>query len=278
VFDVAPGVPTQLVGDSLRLGQILLNYANNAVKFTEHGQIIVSVRASERTAKDVMLHFRVSDTGIGLTPEQIGRLFQSFNQADSSTTRKFGGTGLGLAIAKQLATLMGGEVGVESEYGKGSTFWFSARLALAPQGQPQPVAALAEPPTEAALAALRGARILLVEDNDINQIVARELLLEFGVVVDVADNGRIAVDMVQAAPYDLVFMDMQMPEMDGPSATRAIRRIDGLQGLCIVAMTANAMEQDRQACLAAGMNDYLGKPIEPDDLRAMLLRWLGPRR
>jgi two-component system sensor histidine kinase/response regulator len=278
MFDVAPDVPAQLVGDSLRLGQVLLNYANNAVKFTEHGLITISVRASERTAEDVLLHFRVHDTGIGLTPEQIGRLFQSFNQADSSTTRKFGGTGLGLAISKKLAALMGGEVGVESEHGQGSTFWFSARVGLTPEGQLQPAAASAEAPTDAALAALCGARILLVEDNDINQIVARELLLDFGVVVDVADNGRIAVDMVQLAPYDLVFMDMQMPEMDGPSATRAIRCIEGLRDLCIVAMTANAMEQDRQACFAAGMNDYLGKPIEPDELRAVILRWLGSRR
>jgi len=276
-FDVAPDVPARLVGDSLRLGQILLNYANNAVKFTERGLVIISVRASERTAEDVLLHFRVRDTGIGLTPEQMERLFQSFNQADSSTTRKFGGTGLGLAISKKLAALMGGEVGVESEYGKGSTFWFSARLTLTPEAQPQPAAASPEAPTEAALAALCGARILLVEDNDINQIVARELLLDFGVVVDVADNGRIAVDMVQSAAYDLVFMDMQMPEMDGPSATRAIRRIERLRDLCIVAMTANAMEQDRQACFAAGMNDYLMKPIEPDELRRVMLRWLGSR-
>ncbi len=278
VFDVASDVPAQLVGDSLRLGQVLLNYANNAVKFTERGRIMISVRASECTAQDVLLHFRVRDTGIGLTPDQMGRLFQNFNQADSSTTRKFGGTGLGLAISKKLAALMGGEVGVESEYGKGSTFWFSARLALAPQGQPQPAAAAAGAPIDDALAAVCGARILLVEDNDINQIVARELLLDFGVVVDVADNGRIAVDMVQAAAYDLVFMDMQMPEMDGPSATRAIRRIDRLRDLCIVAMTANAMEQDRQTCFDAGMNDYLGKPIEPDELRAVMVRWLGSRR
>jgi len=273
-FDVAPDVPPQLVGDTLRLGQILLNYASNAVKFTEHGRIGISVRASERTVQDVLLHFSVHDTGIGLTPEQIDRLFQSFNQADSSTTRKFGGTGLGLAISKKLAVLMGGEVGVDSERGKGSTFWFSARLALASEAQPQHAAA-PEAPTEAALAALRGARILLVEDNDINQIVAREQLLDFGVVVDVADNGRIAVDMVQAAPYDLVFMDMQMPEMDGPSATRAIRCIERLRDLRIVAMTANAMEQDRQACFVAGMDDYLCKPIDPDELRAVMLRWLG---
>ncbi|HET6829408.1 MAG TPA: ATP-binding protein, partial [Ramlibacter sp.] len=275
-IDVAPDVPAQLAGDPLRLGQVLLNYANNAVKFTEKGKVAISVHVAARSEQDVTLHFGVRDTGIGLTPQQTQRLFQNFSQADSSTTRRFGGTGLGLAIARKLAALMGGEVGVESEPGQGSTFWFTARLALAPA---EPASAAAEPQasSSAALEALRGARILLVEDNDINQIVARELLLDNGLEVDVADNGRIAVDMAQAAGYDLVFMDMQMPEMDGPTATRMLRGMDRLRGLRIVAMTANAMEQDRQACLAAGMDDYLTKPIDPDALRAMLLRWLGPR-
>jgi two-component system sensor histidine kinase/response regulator len=417
VFDVPPDVPRNLVGDSLRLGQILLNYTNNAVKFTETGEIVIAVRTSERTDKDVLLHFRVEDTGIGLTQDQIARLFQSFTQADTSTTRRFGGTGLGLAISKKLAELMGGEVGVESEYGRGSTFWFSARLGIgktklrdlvphpdlrgrralvvddneharaviadmlesmtfvpsqagsgiaaidevrraADSGKPYDVVYLdwrmpgvdgietarrirqlsldtapmilmvtaygreevikeaqaagidnvlvkpvspsilfdttvsvlgrhapaphAEPERSAAtaenrVAALRGARILLVEDNDINQQVARELLEDAGFVVEVADNGEVALDKVSSGEWDLVFMDMQMPVMDGVTATQRIRAMGGFEGLPIVAMTANAMEQDRRKCLAAGMNDFLVKPIDPDDMWTILLRWVRPR-
>ncbi|MBC7603735.1 MAG: response regulator [Ramlibacter sp.] len=416
VFEVAPDVPAHLMGDSLRLGQILLNFANNAVKFTDKGEIVISVRASERTDTDVLLHFRVQDTGIGLTAEQKSRLFQSFSQADTSTTRRFGGTGLGLVISKRLAQLMGGEVGVESEFGKGSTFWFSARLGIdaqpareliphldlrgrralvvddnehartaiidlldgmtfvtgeassgmaaveevrraAASGEPYDVVyldwrmpgmdgvetarriralGLQSPPmflmvtaygreevlkgaqeagmenvlvkpvnpsmpsdttnsvrggrreraamhagnatsvADERLAALQGARILLVEDNGINQQVAKELLEDAGMVVDVADNGLIAVQMVQQTPYDLVFMDMQMPVMDGVTATREIRQLPGLPGLgdlAIVAMTANAMEQDRRKCMDAGMNDFIVKPIDPQALTSILVRW-----
>jgi two-component system, sensor histidine kinase and response regulator len=417
VFEVAPDVPRSLVGDSLRLGQILLNYANNAVKFTDKGEIVVSVRASERTERDVLLHFRVQDSGIGLAPEQLARLFQSFSQADASTTRRFGGTGLGLAICKRLAELMGGEVGVESELGKGSTFWFSARLGIgavprrelipvpdlrgrralvvddnehartvimgmlegmtfeareassgpqavdevrraATEGRPYDVVyldwrmpgmdgmdtarrirslGLASPPMflmvtaygreevikEAAgagiqnvlvkpvspsilfdstmsvlggrlaesaapdipgsrpdhrLEALRGARILLVEDNDINQQVARELLQDAGLVVEVADNGEVALELARQSSFDLVFMDMQMPVMDGVAAARELRKLNGMEHLPIVAMTANAMEQDRRKCVDAGMNDFLVKPIDPREMQAILLRWVRPRR
>ena len=290
VFEVAPDVPPNLVGDSLRLGQILLNYANNAVKFTDKGQIVIAVRASERTEKDVLLHFRVQDTGIGLSSEQMSRLFQSFSQADASTTRRFGGTGLGLAICKRLAELMGGEVGVESELGKGSTFWFSARLSIEAdgagmiqnvlRGRPDE-ASPADAPRRAAdqrLQALRGARILLVEDNEINQQVARELLEDAGFVVEVADNGQIALAMAQQDSFDMVFMDMQMPVMDGETATREMRKLERLANLPIVAMTANAMEQDRSRCMDAGMNDYLIKPIDPHDMECILLRWIRPRR
>jgi two-component system, sensor histidine kinase and response regulator len=416
VFDVDPAVPANLRGDSLRLGQILVNYANNAAKFTEKGEIVVSVRASERTEKDVLLHFQVRDTGIGLTPEEIGRLFQGFSQADTSTTRRFGGTGLGLAIAKQLAALMGGEVGVDSEPGQGSTFWFSARLGIGPEvgrelvpvadlrgrralvvddndyaravivgmlvdmtfvvtdvgsgaaaveevqkaaadGRPydivyldwrmphldgletarrinslnlstppilfmvtaygheglrleancigvdtvlvKPVSAAllfdatmavlggAAPSEEqsagdsaqaedatAPTARLRGKRVLLVEDNAVNQLVACALLENVGLTVDVAADGSIGLDMVQRKPYDLVFMDMQMPVMDGLDATREIRKIARFRHLPIVAMTANAMEHDRQRCLAAGMNDRVTKPIDPAGLSDILLRWI----
>ena len=416
VFDIASDVPQMLVGDSLRVGQILINYANNAVKYTEKGEVVISVRVSEQTVEDVLLHFSVHDTGIGLTEEQISRLFQSFSQADSSTTRKFGGTGLGLAISKNLANLMGGEVGVSSVPGSGSTFWFTVRLGISTQpkrilvpnpdlrgcralvvddndharlvirdmlesmtfkvtdvssgaaaleairganfaGQPfrvvyldwrmptmdgmeaarkiralgltpepilvmvsahgreemvreaqslgignmlvKPVspsmlfditmdalgghrgeARLGAPPVNDALqeppelAALRGARILLVEDNDINQQLACELLNAAGFAVEVAENGLIALEMVQRQSYDLVLMDMQMPVMDGLAATTAIRGIARLRTLPIVAMTANAMTEDRRDCIAVGMNDFLTKPIDPGALWRMVIKWL----
>jgi two-component system sensor histidine kinase/response regulator len=417
VFDVAPDVPPCLVGDSLRLTQILLNYANNAVKFTEKGVVMISIRASEATDKDVKLNFRVRDTGIGLTPEQQARLFQSFTQADASTTRKFGGTGLGLAISRKLAELMGGEVGVESEPGKGSTFWFSARLGIgqatrrelipsidlrgrralvvddneyarqvlgemlagmtfdvtqaasgpdaiekvklaAQRGQPYEVVymdwrmpgmdgietarqlqalqlahapvivmatayakdevlqesrpigidnVLAKPvsasslfdttmsvlsaampapesqPAEAAPAAapllyLKGARVLLVEDNDINQMIACELLGDAGVAVDVAENGEVGVAMASSGAYDAVLMDMQMPVMDGVAATRELRKNRDLAHLPIIAMTANAMEREHNLCLEAGMDDFLTKPIDPDQLYATLNTWIARGR
>jgi two-component system, sensor histidine kinase and response regulator len=417
VFDVAANVPPHLVGDSLRLGQVLLNYVNNAIKFTEQGEVVISVRARERTERDVLLNFRVRDTGIGLTPEQMDRLFQSFSQADTSTTRRFGGTGLGLAICKKLATLMGGEVGVESAPGRGSCFWFSVRLGIgrdprrellpnpdlrgrralvvddneharavivetlgamtfkadqassgleavervrqaAADGTPYDVVyldwrmpgldglqtarrirslGLASPPLflmvtaygreemlkeaeaigvdhvlikpvnpsmlfdttmqalggrrtaapapeierprlDAQLQSLRGARILLVEDNDINQQVARELLEEAGFEVTLAGNGQIALEILRQRSFDLVFMDMQMPVMDGLEATRSLRQLPQLADLPVVAMTANAMEQDRERCLQAGMNDFVVKPLDPDDLRDALVRWLRPRR
>jgi two-component system, sensor histidine kinase and response regulator len=416
VIDIDPTVPRALRGDPLRLGQILLNFANNAVKFTEHGEIAISVAPLARDDKDTVLRFEVRDTGIGLDAEQIARLFACFEQADSSTTRKYGGTGLGLAISKKLAQLMDGDVGVDSTPGRGSTFWFTARLGIgqeralavrpdlrgcralvvddsfdaraaitdmlqsltfdvaeaangyeavdmvrlaAVQGRPfeivyidwrmpgmdgtdtaqrirslglevppimmmvsaygrehmlkkaeacgidtvlmKPVRAStlydttmdvlarrrAVPPAPreiadgpqapeqpAQLAEIRGARVLLVEDNDINQMVARAILEDAGLIVDVAEDGRIALDKVQQSAYDLVFMDMQMPVMDGVTATREIRRIPRLGKLPIVAMTANVMEQDRQLCLAAGMNDSLTKPVDPRTLWDALVRWI----
>jgi two-component system sensor histidine kinase/response regulator len=419
VFDIAPDVPRNLVGDALRMGQILINYANNSVKFTERGEIDIILRVQERTGTDLLLYCAVKDTGIGLTPDQVGRLFQSFSQADASTTRKYGGTGLGLSISKRLADLMGGEVGVESVHGEGSTFWFTARLgigaerarSLVPQpdlrgrqvlvvddnesarlvlddllasmtfrvadassgqaaieavrqraGTPEAVEivfldwqmpgmngietarrikslGLAPEPhlvmvtaygreeviKEAAtagiedvlikpvnpsllfdtamrvlgaevagtrsagdapsllleaMAALKGARILLVEDNDLNQMVAGEILTDAGFVVEIADNGQIAVDMVTknaGAPWDIVLMDMQMPVMDGVTATVEIRKHAEFDGLPIVAMTANAMQQDKDRCLAAGMVDFVTKPIQPDELWAALRRWIKPR-
>jgi signal transduction histidine kinase/DNA-binding NarL/FixJ family response regulator/HPt (histidine-containing phosphotransfer) domain-containing protein len=277
VFDVAPDVPTSLVGDSLRLGQILINYANNAVKFTERGQVSVSVRVHSADAGRVLLHFAVRDTGIGLTEEQMRQLFQSFQQADASTTRKYGGTGLGLAISKKLAQLMGGEVGVESAVGKGSTFWFTADLEVG-QGEGRQSPRLAVGNALEAMKTIHGARVLLAEDNELNQQVAAELLADAGMVVDIANNGVEAVAMAQRAAYDIVLMDMQMPEMDGVEATRALRAIPALDALPVVAMTANAMQADRELCIQAGMVDFVTKPIEPDDLWRALLRWIPARQ
>ncbi|MDB5848315.1 MAG: hypothetical protein JWP29_2067 [Rhodoferax sp.] len=286
VIDVAPDVPKRLLGDPLRLGQILINYATNAVKFTESGSIGIVVQSlgpDPVEVDQVLLRFEVRDTGIGLTPAQIGRLFQSFAQADASTTRQYGGTGLGLAISKKLAELMGGGVGVTSVPGQGSTFWFSARLgrAEALAGTTGAGAARGEDSLKA-LAPLRGARILLVEDNDLNQQVASELLADAGFTVDIADNGEIAVQRVAAAvstgqPYDVVLMDMQMPVMDGVTATRHIRADSRFDALPVLAMTANAMQADRDRCLAAGMQDFVVKPIEPDALWRALGQWIRPR-
>jgi PAS domain S-box-containing protein len=273
-FDVGPDVPRRLVGDSLRLSQILVNFAGNAVKFTEQGRIVISARIERQAGDQVLVRFAVKDTGIGMTAGQMARLFESFHQADTSITRKYGGTGLGLAISKRLATLMGGDVGVESTPGGGSTFWFTALVGLGAERQaPAETAQPAADHARQMLASIRGARILLVEDNDINQIVAAEILADAGLVVDIADHGRMAIEMVQAQPYDLVLMDMQMPVMDGVAATMAIRELAGFESLPIVAMTANAMDKDRERCLQAGMTDFLSKPIEPDELWRVLLQW-----
>ena len=416
VFKIDPAIPDYLIGDPTRLGQILINYANNAVKFTEQGQIMIEAQLKEHNDKDMLIYFAVHDTGIGLTKEQQGLLFQSFHQADTSTTRKYGGTGLGLAISKKLTELMRGEIGVESEYGQGSTFWFTVRVGksekkkprlllgsdlrgckvlvidinsnsrkvlctqlesmnfqadktstglaalvniqrAASQNQPyelvfldwqiqetdclevarQIVALnLTAPPHLVMIAAIvdeeliveakqsgieeilikpvsssllfdtvahligdktrqktdsndypvyaldrlqtiHGAHILLVEDNELNQEVAVELLKEVGVSADVAENGEVALRKVQENAYDMVLMDMQMPVMNGETATIEIRKLPQFADLPIVAMTANAMQQDRENCIQAGMNDHLAKPIEPSDLWSILQKWIKPR-
>jgi len=276
IFNIEKGTPNYLLGDPLRLGQILVNYANNAVKFTEQGEVIVSARVVEETDHDCLIRFAVSDTGIGLTQEQIGKLFQSFQQADMSTSRKYGGTGLGLAISKKLAELMGGAVGVESEYGKGSTFWFTARLgkgvAKAKNVDQQAETAIVN------LAAIRGSSILLVEDNEFNQQIASELLTDAGFKVDVAENGQKSIEMLDKRAYDIVLMDMQMPVMDGVTATREIRRDERFKDLPILAMTANVMDTDIEKCRDAGMWDHIGKPIDPDELFGKLVKWMKPRK
>jgi two-component system sensor histidine kinase/response regulator len=415
IFDVDPAVSVHPKGDPLRLGQILINFCNNSVKFTEKGEIVVKARVEEDDSRGQLVRFSVSDTGIGLTEEQMGRLFQAFEQADASTTRQHGGTGLGLAISKRLAQLMGGDVGVTSEIGKGSTFWFTAYLGkgdgvspraarpdlrgrqvlviddnaqarevlsgmltsmtfqcdeapsgpegiemvrqAAQKGKPydvvfvdwqmpgldgietgkriralpelssrphlimvtaygreevlkraeeakfesllikpvtpsmlfdsvaealsgtQPSSRTADPSPTAApdLSRIGGARVLLVEDNELNREVALGLLEDARLSIDQAENGQLAIEMMEKNDYDLVLMDMQMPVLDGLAATKLIRSNPRFRSLPIVAMTANALASDREKCLAAGMSDHLAKPIDPQSLYDALLRWIPPR-
>ncbi|STQ89771.1 response regulator [Iodobacter fluviatilis] len=414
IFNIDQNVPPSLFGDPLRLGQILINYGSNAVKFTERGEVEILIQKKEESAQSILLYCAVRDTGVGLTEEQISRLFQSFSQADTSITRQFGGTGLGLAISKKLIELMDGETGVESEPGKGSRFWFTVRLQkssvqsrkLLLSGDLQnkrvlvvddnkqarlvlskllknmqlksdhvssgyaAIEAIKQADTKNApyeivfidwempemngadtakqikalelklmpavilvsayghedaikategavithtlikpinasqlfdsvvsalggnietpyisntqhdfalqLNSIRGARILLVEDNHINQEVASDLLNSEGFIVDIAENGQQALEQLQKSHYDIVLMDMQMPLMDGLMATQEIRKLKDFNSLAIVAMTANAMQGDRERYLAAGMNDHVTKPINPEELWKALLKWINP--
>ncbi len=272
--------PTDLAGqvvcgDSFRLKQILLNLLGNAVKFTAAGEVTLQVRVVQDMATAVLLRFDVRDTGIGIAPDDQARLFSAFVQADSSTTRRFGGTGLGLAISARLAQMMGGTIGVESELGVGSCFWFTAMMGKAGSPCVTPPPSDGRSAKERLQAEFAGARILLAEDDETNQVIASALLESASLQVDVAANGAVAVAMAQATPYALILMDMQMPVMGGDEACRTIRRMPERAMTPIIALTASVLDEDRQRCLAAGLDDHLSKPIRVEQVFATLLKWLS---
>jgi PAS domain S-box-containing protein len=273
-IDLPPGLASlSLSGDPLRLGQVLLNLAGNAIKFTEQGTVQIRATLAADDPAAVTLRFDVIDTGIGIAAEDQSRLFSAFEQTDNSMTRKYGGTGLGLAISRQLVHLMGGEIGLQSTPGQGSTFWFTCRLGKAASAVPPAPTLLTAGPS--AHPAFPGKRVLLAEDEPISQEVLRGLLEDAGLTVVVAADGAAAVALARAGRYDLVLMDMQMPIMNGLDATRALRALPGYADIPILATTANAFAEDRQACLAAGMDDHISKPINPAHLYAELARYLS---
>ncbi|MBN2885761.1 MAG: PAS domain-containing protein, partial [Chromatiaceae bacterium] len=276
-------LPEVLAGDNTRLRQALLNYLGNAIKFTREGEIRLRARVLEAGERDLLLRFEVEDSGIGIAPEDLAQLFQPFTQVDTSATRGYGGTGLGLAITRRLAHLMGGEAGASSTPGKGSIFWFTARLgcsevatrrAAGANGRLAPRASAPSDAERQLATRHRGARVLLADDSATNREVEVEILTAVGLMVEVAENGRRALEMASASPYDIILMDVQMPELDGLNATRLLRAQPEWRACPIIAMTASAFDDDRQRCLDAGMDDYLPKPVEPGRLYAKLLQWL----
>lgn len=268
--EVDEQLPVYLQGDAGRLRQVMLNLLSNAVKFTNVGQVRVRASCLDKDDQQAQISISVTDTGIGIPSDKLGAVFGKFTQAEASTTRRFGGTGLGLSISKQLIELMEGVMGVQSTPGEGSTFWFELSLPIgeAPQADSE----------KRAKEQHRSAHVLVVEDNLVNQKVAKRLLENMGYTVQLAGNGALGVEAIEQEEFDLVFMDCQMPEMDGFAATRVIREGKTRAELPIIAMTANAMAEDRRQCLESGMNDFLTKPVRKELLAAMLLRWLPSGR
>lgn len=270
-------LPNFVCGDPTRLSQILINYLSNAIKFTNSGKISISTHLQDETENTVTLKFEVQDSGIGITPGAIQNLFEDFIQGDSSTTRRHGGTGLGLSISRRLAKLMNGTVGAESIPTGGSLFWFTCRLAKSGKSDERSSAEIHQTPDaqEQLRKNFAGTLILLVEDEPIIREVSRSLLEDSGIEVDEAENGMQAVELIKSRKYDLVFMDIQMPVLDGIEATRQIRKINNGHDIPIIAMTANAFDEDRELCLAVGMNDFIAKPIDPIRFNSKLLHWLS---
>ncbi len=270
LLSVGAEVPRKLVADADRIGQVLANLCANAVKFTERGAVTVSVRLEASDAASATIVFAVEDSGIGMSAAQLAELFQPFTQVDSSSTRRRAGTGLGLSISMRLATAMGGKIEVRSEPGRGSIFEFTVPCARI-EGRPTAGSGKAEPDAKVGLA---GARILVVEDDEVNQLVAKGVLESAGARVTVASNGREALGVIRPGAFDVVLMDLQMPDMDGIETTRKLREDPALRDLPIIAMTASAMAGDRERLLAAGMNDYVAKPVRVAAMYATLRKWL----
>jgi CheY-like chemotaxis protein len=266
---VSTDLPAYLKGDPTRLRQVLANLVNNAIKFTSQGSVTIEVNSETQNRDQVRLRFEVTDTGIGIPVESLSRMFQSFSQADASTTRKFGGTGLGLSISKHLVTLMGGEIGVKSTAGLGSAFWFTIPFEMGSQ-----LLGEASTSDDASVGVQRKLRILIAEDNSVNQFIAIKMFEKLGHTAVAVANGNEAFDALRTIPYDLVFMDCQMPELDGYATTKMIRNAKTLEcnNIPIIAMTANAMSGDREKCIGAGMNDYVSKPMKLKDLALAIER------
>ncbi|MBT8129474.1 MAG: response regulator [Gammaproteobacteria bacterium] len=270
VADIDDKIPNILIGDPTRIRQILANLISNALKFTEKGHVLVRIQLASSDDNNAMVSFEVEDTGVGIEDHIQDKLFNEFTQADGSTTRKYGGTGLGLAIVRQLVEMMHGEFGVESKPGQGSTFWFRIPLEISSEQT------LKQPGEfEQEFKGTLSGHILLVEDNPINQMIAQKMLEKIGLESTLAHDGQQALNMLEQNTYDAVLMDCQMPVLDGFEATRRIREQGGLKELPVIAMTANVMEGDREKCIAAGMNDYIGKPVVEAALKNTLARWLA---